>query len=104
MNEPLKFDKEKVRTDLVPAEIVWEVAEVFTFGAKKYADWNYLKGDGQQWWQQWGAALRHIWQWVMGEDNDPESGKSHLAHAICCLMMLRMLQKYKPHMDCRKLQ
>ena len=32
------------------------------------------------------AALRHIQAYLSGELNDPESGKPHLAHALCCLM------------------
>jgi hypothetical protein len=31
---------------------------------------------------------RHLWAWKEGEQNDPESGKNHLAHALCCLMFL----------------
>ena len=32
------------------------------------------------------AALRHIQAYLSGEVSDPESGKPHLAHALCCLM------------------
>lgn len=35
-----------------------------------------------------GALLRHVTAWAEGERNDPESGKSHLAHAGCCLLFL----------------
>jgi hypothetical protein len=31
---------------------------------------------------------RHIWAWKEGEQNDPETGRHHLAHAMCCLMFL----------------
>jgi hypothetical protein len=31
---------------------------------------------------------RHLWAWKEGEQNDPESHKHHLAHAMCCLMFL----------------
>jgi hypothetical protein len=34
------------------------------------------------------AMQRHMWAWKEGEVNDPESGKHHLAHAMCCLMFL----------------
>jgi ribosomal protein L32 len=34
------------------------------------------------------AAQRHIWAWKAGEETDSETGASHLAHAICCLMFI----------------
>jgi hypothetical protein len=34
------------------------------------------------------ALLRHLFAWWRGEELDPESGLSHLAHAGCCLMFL----------------
>jgi len=35
-----------------------------------------------------GAAFRHFIAWVMGEKKDPESGWSHLAHLMCCILFL----------------
>ena len=34
------------------------------------------------------AARRHLLQWFDGQDDDPESGVSHLAHARACLGIL----------------
>ena len=31
---------------------------------------------------------RHMGDWRLGEDIDPDSGLPHLAHAMCCLAML----------------
>ena len=82
----LKFDEEKPRMDLVPAGAQLEIAKVFTFGAKKYADHNWRKGFN---WGRLIASLeRHIAAFKEGEDNDPESGMPHMAHAGCCVMML----------------
>nr|WP_244982022.1 dATP/dGTP diphosphohydrolase domain-containing protein [Corallococcus exercitus] len=39
-----------------------------------------------------GAALRHTLAFARGEDTDPETGLSHLAHTAACLMILRELQ------------
>ena len=82
----LKFDTEKPRPELLPVGASLLIAEVFTFGAEKYGDWNYMKG--MKWMRLYGALLRHMYAWVAGRDSDPESGKSHLAHAGCCIMML----------------
>ena len=86
ITEPTKFDGDKVRYDLIPVTVLHEVAEVFTGGAKKYDDYNYL---GLSQWRLFGALLRHAFAWARGEDADEESGKSHLAHTVCCAMMLR---------------
>jgi hypothetical protein len=39
--------------------------------------------------------------WYSGEDFDPESGLSHLAHAACNLMMLQEFEYTKPLLDDR---
>ena len=85
-----KNDQEKVRTDLLPIDGLMEEAQVWTFGAKKYEPRNWEKG--LAWSRPYGALLRHIWAWWSGEEFDPETGISHLAHASCCI---RMLQCYR---------
>lgn len=82
----LKFDGEKPRLDLVPDAAVKEIAKVFTFGAKKYAPNNWR--EGFEWHRLIRAAKGHIADFNDGEDLDPESGLSHLAHAGCCILML----------------
>jgi hypothetical protein len=34
------------------------------------------------------AAQRHLAAWFEGEDNDPDSGLPHMAHALACLAIL----------------
>lgn len=80
----------KTRYDLIPSEAEEQVAEVFTYGAKKYAAHNYRLGRAYS--DYFAAARRHLSKWQRGEDLDSETGKSHLAHAICCLMMLLTIQ------------
>lgn len=76
----------KPRLDLVPYAAVAEIAEVLTFGAKKYGDNNWCRG--ARWGRYFAALMRHLWAWWGGQENDPETGKSHLAHAGCCLVFL----------------
>lgn len=71
---------------LLPAGAINEVAKVFTFGASKYGDHNWRSG--LTWTRLSSAVLRHIFAWLGGETNDPESGLNHLSHAICSLLML----------------
>ncbi len=88
MDEAVKFDNGKVRMDLLPPAALRGIADVFTFGANKYADFNYKNGKGLDWDRPYAALARHMNAWNGGEDNDPETGKSHLYHAGCCIMML----------------
>ena len=84
--EALKFDSDKPGMDLLPVAAKREIAAVFDFGAKKYARHNWRNGFNYS--RLIAAAERHIDFFNDGEDLDPESGKSHLAHAGCCIMML----------------
>ena len=68
-------------------QISWELLEahgrVREFGAKKYSRNNWKKGFKIT--RSLAAALRHIFKFLGGEDNDTESGLNHLGHAVCCL-------------------
>lgn len=81
-----KNDQDKLRMDLIPPEAMEELAKVLTMGAKKYDDRNWEKGIS--WGRVMGACLRHIVAWTKGESMDPESGLSHLSHALCNLAFL----------------
>jgi len=96
-----KFDAGKPRMSLIDPLFLTALAEVLTFGANKYAAHNWRKGIEVS--RLMDAAMRHINSFNDGQDLDPESGKSHLGHAGCCLMFaLRMAQdeemddRYKP--------
>ena len=80
----------KVRLDLVPTAAIEQVAAVLTFGARKYGDNNWCRG--ARWGRYYAAALRHVFAWWRGEDRDLETGLSHLAHAVCCLLFLMEYQ------------
>jgi hypothetical protein len=82
---PTKLDKGKPRFDLLPSAALTEVVRVLTFGAEKYAPYNYL---GLEWSRLFAALMRHLWAWWRGEENDPETGISHLAHAGAGVLML----------------
>jgi hypothetical protein len=75
------------RFDLIPPDPMWQLAEVYGLGAKKYEDDNWLKG--YRWRLSIGALLRHVFMFLRGEYTDAESGKPHLAHAMfhCCALM-----------------
>ena len=84
--EGRKDDTGKVRFDLLPPELLFAVANILTFGAKKYNDRNWEKG--MSWGRVFGACMRHMWAWWSGEKADKETGYSHLWHAGCCIAFL----------------
>jgi hypothetical protein len=81
-----KHDTEKPRLELLSSIALIEIAKVLTCGAKKYKEHNWRLGF--KWSRLLGASLRHILAFVGGEDKDPETGLSHLAHAGCCILFL----------------
>jgi len=84
MQGSIKKDDNKFDPTMLTLEMVELVSRVRMFGAKKYAR-NNFKITGFKYTRSLAAALRHIYAFLNGEDNDPESGLSHLGHAICSL-------------------
>lgn len=95
----LKFDGDKLPLHLLSTEAMNQTAAVLAFGAEKYAAHNWRKGF--VWSRPLAAAMRHITAFNAGEDRDPESGLSHLAHAACCIMFLLEFEKTHQHLDDR---
>ena len=82
-----KFDGGKLQYGLLPPAALKATVEILTFGAEKYEpdNWKYVPDSKRRYFD---ALNRHLWAWKEGEQLDPESGKHHLAHAMCCLMFL----------------
>jgi len=83
----IKYDTEKHRYDLIPPFALDSMVAVLTHGAAKYSPDNWRHVDNGET-RYFAAINRHLWAWKRGETNDPESGFSHLAHALCNLMFL----------------
>jgi len=94
----VKYDVGKLRWDLLPFEIIQEVVKVLTYGAQKYEDdnWKKVKNARRRY---FAACCRHIVDWWLGEEKDPETGCHHLAHAICDLIFLIWFDKQKEKKD-----
>lgn len=83
--EGMKFDNGKPDYSLLPFAAVDEVVKVLTYGAAKYDRFNWEKVEPVRY---QAATMRHFSTYMQGEKIDPESGISHLAHAICSLLYL----------------
>lgn len=88
------------RFSLIPRDFLWALAEHYGKGARKYADRNWERG--YQWHLTLDAHDRHLGAWLHGtpengwmpEDNDPETGSSHLVAAVWHLITLWWFQRY----------
>lgn len=86
----LRYNGGKPRYDLLPTDATAELVKVLTYGANKYAERNWERG--QKWSVPFASCMRHLLAWHAGEDVDPESGLSHLAHAACNVAFLLAYQ------------
>lgn len=102
MSEGRKDDQSKIRMDLLPGDALEEIAHILTLGAARYGDRNWEKG--MAWHRVFGATMRHLWAWWQGEHCDRETGRSHLAHAGCCILFLIAYEKREVGEDDRPLQ
>lgn len=87
-----KYDTGKLRYSLVPPIAIKAIAEVLTFGAKKYApnSWQNVENGEVRYLD---ALMRHLEAYRSGESIDPDSGLSHLAHAIANMAFLCHFEK-----------
>lgn len=83
----IKHDSEKPDWSLLPLDVLEGAVRVLTFGARKYErdNWRYVPDAGRRY---YAALMRHLAAWQAGEKADLETGESHLAHAICCLLFM----------------
>lgn len=94
-----KYDQGKLPYELLDGVALDGIAAVLAFGAKKYAAHNWRGGISYS--RLLGAALRHTFAIVRGEDLDPESGLPHVDHLGCCWMFLSNMMKTRPDLDDR---
>lgn len=88
----MKYDSEKPDYSLLPPNALEETVKVLTFGAKKYSPGNWKKLNSASA-RYFAAAQRHMWALQRNEENDPESGYHHAAHAACCLLFILEIDK-----------
>lgn len=84
----VKHDDGKADWSLVPFESLEGMVKVLEFGAKKYDGWNWTTNGGFSYMRVMRSCLRHLFAWSRGEDLDPESGLSHIHHAMCNLLFI----------------
>ena len=76
----LKFDKDKLKYDLIPTEAIKALAEVLTYGAKKYKPDNWKNCEDVS--RYIAALMRHLEAYRSGKTVDDESGLPHIYHLL----------------------
>jgi len=115
MNEDkgLRYNQGKIRMDLLEPYAIEQLAKVFTKGAEKYADNNWLQG--MKWSKMVASLKRHLLAFEKGKDFDfdpncPDcqtgtcknhTGLLHMAQVAWNAMGLVSYYKYHPEMDDR---
>jgi len=92
-----KYDQEKNRLDLIPPYAIEGIGRILTFGAKKYAAYNWAEGIAYS--RIIGAIKRHLLAIERGEDYDPESGELHIDHIACNAAFLQTFQRFPDRYD-----
>jgi hypothetical protein len=106
-----RYNKGKLRYELISNEALKEIAKVYTNGAEKYTDYDEQGNiiyDGSNNWRKgllWmdciASAKRHIEKFVAGTDIDSETNTYHLANACWNLMAILDFYKSFPQGDNR---
>lgn len=99
MDNGLRFNSGKRKWSLVDWKSLEPMVEVLEFGAKKYDDWNWANGLKTT--EVCESLLRHVFAYLNGEDNDPESGITHIGHIQCNAMFLSYMAQNRKDLDTR---
>lgn len=86
-NPKSAFGLKKPPLHLIPQPFLVILSKVMNLGASKYGPFNW-RSNSVAASVYVAAAMRHIASYYDGEDKDPESGVSHLAHAAACMAIL----------------
>ena len=108
VQKALHYSAGKSGVDQLPPDVLLAVADVYTYGGKKYARNNWM--GGTDWHEFYGSALRHMLKWWNGEETDAclpdctvddekgiclqHSNLPHLAHAIWNMGTLLFFQQH----------
>lgn len=92
------------RFDMIPSDVLWELAEHYGKGESKYpSDETGLPNwqRGYDWRLSVAALQRHLHSFLQGEDEDPETGSSHLTAVMWHAIALRFFQLHRLGHDYR---
>ncbi len=107
-----RYNKGKSRVDLISTTAIIALGHALDFGARKYGEHNYKKG--QEWSKPLASLLRHTFKFMDGEDLDfdpkckkcikkcckEHSGLPHCDLAMSnCMMLCDYFRNHKKYDD-----
>lgn len=90
----------KPKLSLVPKSAIWGAAEALTYGMQKHGKYSF-KENGFPYTDLADKVLRHMTEWLDGNDFDKETGFHQLHHAIADLAILIDVVHNNPQQDDR---
>jgi len=72
----------KIPLALIPPAAIRATGRALQHGARRYSAWNWARGMNYS--EVSSALMRHLMSWLEGEEQDPDSGLSHLDHIGAC--------------------
>jgi len=101
-DEATRLNQGKPMYDLIPPYSLKLIADVLSFGAKKYDPHNWEKG--MSWSKCIASIKRHLAKYELGNDLDEETNIPHLAHVMVNCMFLVEYYRLCPEKDDRSLK
>lgn len=96
MNQEAKADDGKLELDLVPRQIIRDIAEIRMYGNRKYGDPDNWKTVELR--RYINAMLRHTLAFLDDMNGvDTESGLAHYKHACCNWAFICEMMEWKRH-------
>lgn len=96
-----RFNDNKIKWSLVSWKALEPMVKVLMFGANKYSPNNWQKG--LKYSEISESLQRHLYYFMEGEDDDPESKLSHLGHILCNAMFLSWMFIFRKDLDDRNI-
>lgn len=96
-----KYNEGKLRWTLISWKALEPMVKVLMFGANKYEAHNWKKGLKYSVISE--SLQRHLYAFMEGQDNDPESKLSHLGHILCNAMFLSWMFIFRKDLDDRNI-
>lgn len=83
----------------ISPQFILDLAALMTKATEKYPVFNWAKGNYMS--VPYDSCMRHLLAFNSGENNDPETGLGHLAHAAANIMFMHYYLQNFPEMDDR---
>jgi Domain of unknown function (DUF5664) len=97
----IRENQGKPKWSLVDFDALVPMVRVLEYGSSKYHPDNWKKG--LKYTEVSESLLRHVFAFLDGEDNDPESKLLHVGHILSNAMFLSYMSQYRHDMDNRRI-